>query len=148
LGAHAIRNCDQSRGPDPPFAAIRRALECEGKLGDHQRNVGIVVCAARERTGLLRYKGGPASFTSSLRWQLRNTPVDLVEIIPPAVDTDLQAPGLHKFGVNVDEFADHVFAELEAGKIETAYGTAVTASVSPPQRLAGIFQEMNERFSS
>jgi len=88
------------------------------------------------------------SFTLSLRWQLRNTPVEVVEIIPPAVDTDLQAPGLHKFGVNVDEFADHVFADLEAGKVETAYGTAVTASVSPPQRLAGIFQEINERFSS
>ena len=88
------------------------------------------------------------SFTLSLRWQLRNTSVDVVEIIPPAVDTDLQAPGLHTFGVNVNEFADHVFAELEAGKNETAYGTAVTASVSPPQRLAGIFEEMNKRFSS
>jgi uncharacterized oxidoreductase len=88
------------------------------------------------------------SFTQSLRWQLRNTSVEVIEVIPPAVDTDLQAPGLHKFGVNVDEFADHVFADLEEGKIETAYGTAVTASVSPPQRLAGIFEEMNKRFSS
>lgn len=88
------------------------------------------------------------SFTLSLRWQMRETSVQVVEIIPPAVDTDLQAPGLHTFGVNVDEFADHVFAELAAGKTETAYGTAVTASVSPPQRLAGIFEEMNKRFSS
>jgi uncharacterized oxidoreductase len=93
-------------------------------------------------------KAGLHSFTLSLRWQLKNTSVDVVEIIPPAVDTDLQAPGLHKFGVNVNEFADHVFADLEEGKIETAYGTAVTASVSPPQRLTGIFEEMNKRFSS
>ena len=52
----------------------------------------------------------------SLRWQLKDTHVRVVEIIPPAVNTDLQAPGLHTFGVNVDEFADHVFDELAAGK--------------------------------
>ena len=52
----------------------------------------------------------------------------MVEIIPPAVDTDLQAPGLHTFGVNVDEFADHVFNEIEAESIEIAYGSAHAAS--------------------
>src|SRR3982750_2095250 len=33
------------------------------------------------------------SFTLSLRHQLKATPIEVVEIIPPAVDTDLQAPG-------------------------------------------------------
>src|SRR5688572_3787809 len=64
------------------------------------------------------------SFTLSLRWQLKDTPIEVIEIIPPAVDTDLQAPGLHKFGVDVDEFADAVFECLEQGKQEIAYGTA------------------------
>jgi uncharacterized oxidoreductase len=65
----------------------------------------------------LRHKGRDfIPFTLSLRWQLRETSVEVIEIIPPAVDTDLQAPGLHKFGVDVDEFADHVFAELEKGR--------------------------------
>ena len=84
------------------------------------------------------------SFTLSLRHQLRDTGVEVIEIIPPAVDTDLQAPGLHTFGVNVDEFADHVFAELQAGKLEIAYGTAAISNHSSREELDVIFQRMNE----
>ena len=84
------------------------------------------------------------SFTLSLRWQLRDTGVEVVEIIPPAVDTDLQSPGLHTFGVNVDEFADQVFTELEACKTEIAYGTALTGSHASRDELDQIFEQMNQ----
>jgi uncharacterized oxidoreductase len=87
------------------------------------------------------------SFTLSLRWQLRDREVEVIEIIPPAVDTDLQAPGLHTFGVNVDEFADHVFSELESGSIEIAYGTAKTAREASREALDAIYQNMNASFS-
>lgn len=86
------------------------------------------------------------SFTLSLRWQLKETHVKVIEIIPPAVDTDLQAPGLHTFGVNVDEFADHVFSELEQGSIEIAYGTAHAASRASRETLDEIYQNMNSSF--
>ena len=86
------------------------------------------------------------SFTLSLRWQLKESHVRVVEIIPPAVDTDLQAPGLHTFGVNVDEFADHVFNELEAGNIEIAYGSAHAASRASRETLDEIYQNMNSSF--
>ena len=86
------------------------------------------------------------SFTLSLRWQLRDTGVEVVEIIPPAVDTDLQSPGLHTFGVNVDEFADQVFTELEACKTEIAYGTALTGSHASRDELDQIFEQMNQSF--
>jgi len=86
------------------------------------------------------------SFTLSLRWQLRETSVEVIEIIPPAVDTDLQAPGLHKFGVDVDEFADHVFAELEKGESEIAYGTALAASRASREELNEIYERMNGAF--
>lgn len=86
------------------------------------------------------------SFTLSLRWQLRGTSTEVLEIVPPAVDTDLQAPGLHTFGVNVDEFADHVFAELEKGEIEVAYGTALAASQASRDELDKIYKMMNSRF--
>jgi uncharacterized oxidoreductase len=86
------------------------------------------------------------SFTLSLRWQLRDTGVEVVEIIPPAVDTDLQAPGLHTFGVNVDEFADYVFDQLEAGKTEIAYGTALAGSQASRDELNMIFERMNSTF--
>jgi len=86
------------------------------------------------------------SFTLSLRWQLKDSQIEVIEVIPPAVDTDLQAPGLHKFGANVDEFADHVFAELEKGETEIAYGTAITASRASREDLNIIFEHMNEAF--
>jgi len=86
------------------------------------------------------------SFTLSLRWQLRETKTEVIEIIPPAVDTDLQAPGLHKFGVNVDLFADHVFEELEKGENEIAYGTALGASQASGAELSEIFDRMNSQF--
>lgn len=53
-------------------------------------------------------------FTWSLR-QLRTTPIMVIEIILPAVDTDLKAPGLHKFGVNVDKFTYAIYAKLKDG---------------------------------
>jgi uncharacterized oxidoreductase len=86
------------------------------------------------------------SFTLSLRWQLRETGIEVVEIIPPAVDTDLQAPGLHTFGVNVDEFADHVFQELEKGETEIAYGTALAGSRASREELDTVFERMNSAF--
>ena len=79
-----------------------------------------------------------------MRHQFRDTPIEVIEIIPPAVDTDLQAPGLHTFGVNVDEFADAVFTELEKDQSEIAYGTAVMSSHAPREQLDKIFEQMNQ----
>jgi uncharacterized oxidoreductase len=86
------------------------------------------------------------SFTLSLRWQLRESGIEIIEIIPPAVDTDLQAPGLHKFGANVDEFADAVFKGLEDGESEIAYGTAQVSSQASREQLDDIYQKMNQGF--
>ena len=83
------------------------------------------------------------SFTLSARRQYASEGVEVIEVIPPAVDTDLQAPGLHTFGVNTDEFADHVFAELEKGKTEIAYGTAAASSTASREGLEEIFARMN-----
>ena len=83
------------------------------------------------------------SYTLSLRWQLADTPVEVIEVIPPAVDTDLGGPGLHTFGVNVDEFADAVFEGLEEGQTEIAYGSALTASQASRDELDKIYEGMN-----
>jgi uncharacterized oxidoreductase len=85
------------------------------------------------------------SFTLSLRRQLADTPVQVIEVIPPAVDTDLGGPGLHTFGVAVDEFADAVMARLAAGDPEITYGFAEQASRGSRQELDAIFARMNAR---
>lgn len=84
------------------------------------------------------------SFTLSLRHQLAGAPIQVIEIIPPAVDTDLGGPGLHKFGVPVNEFADSVFERLAAGELEIAYGFAQQSSRASRQELDAIFSKMNQ----
>ena len=85
------------------------------------------------------------SFTLSLRLQLADTPIQVIEVIPPAVDTDLGGPGLHTFGIAVDEFADAVMARLAAGDLEITYGFAEQASRASRQELDEIFARMNAR---
>lgn len=84
------------------------------------------------------------SFTLSLRHQLAGLSIQVIEIIPPAVDTDLGGPGLHKFGVHVDVFADSVFERLAAGEIEIAYGFAQQASQASRHELDATFARLNQ----
>jgi uncharacterized oxidoreductase len=84
------------------------------------------------------------SFTLSLRHQLAGTGIQVIEVIPPAVNTDLGGPGLHTFGVPVDEFADSVFQRLAAGELEIAYGFAQQSSRASRQELEAIFARMNQ----
>ncbi|GGH78023.1 putative oxidoreductase [Pullulanibacillus pueri] len=65
------------------------------------------------------------SFTMSLRHQLSATSVEVIEVAPPAVNTDLGGAGLHTTGEPLDAFADGIFKGLEEGKQEIGYGSSV-----------------------
>ncbi len=90
-------------------------------------------------------KAAMRSFTLSLRDQLKDTPIEVVEIIPPAVDTDLGGPGLHTWGVPLDEFADAAFAQLREGKQEVTYGFSAEAMQAGAGEREAIFARMNAR---
>jgi len=83
------------------------------------------------------------SFTLSLRHQLRDTAIEVVEIVPPAVDTDLGGPGLHTFGVDVNEFADAVMTRVAAGEQEVGYGFAEQSRQASREQLDATFERMN-----
>ncbi|HMI31084.1 MAG TPA: SDR family NAD(P)-dependent oxidoreductase [Candidatus Limnocylindrales bacterium] len=87
------------------------------------------------------------SFTLSLRHQLAGTPIQVIEIIPPAVNTDLGGPGLHTFGVPVEEFINAVMMGLRQGDPEIAYGFSQRASSASRADLDEIFQRMNQAAS-
>jgi len=84
------------------------------------------------------------SFTLSLRHQLSGTPIDVIEIIPPAVDTDLGGKGLHTFGVPLDEFTDGIVEQLKMGSIEATYGFSAESSRATREQLEVIFTQMNQ----
>ena len=85
------------------------------------------------------------SFTLSLRHQLAPAGIAVLEIVPPAVDTDLGGPGLHTFGVNVDEFADSVMARLAAGEQEVGFGSSEKSRLASRAELDEQFRVMNNR---
>ena len=83
------------------------------------------------------------SFTLSLRHQLKDTALDVVEIVPPAVNTDLGGPGLHTFGVDLDAFADSIFGRLENGETEIGYETSEARRLASRQELDAYFAQSN-----
>ncbi|MED2976202.1 SDR family NAD(P)-dependent oxidoreductase [Bacillus swezeyi] len=67
------------------------------------------------------------SFTMSLRHQLSDAAVEVIEVAPPAVNTDLGGVGLHDFGAPLDEFADAIFNGLQEGRFEIGYAISEKA---------------------
>jgi uncharacterized oxidoreductase len=62
------------------------------------------------------------SFTLSLRELLKPKNIEVIEVIPPALNTDLGGKGLHDYAPPVSDFVDSIFEQLKAGKTELAYG--------------------------
>jgi uncharacterized oxidoreductase len=81
------------------------------------------------------------SYTLSLRHQLRDTSVEVIEVIPPAVHSNLG--GSHAFGVPTDEYADSVMAQLAEGRAEVTYQFSAEASQAPRAALDAIFARLN-----
>jgi uncharacterized oxidoreductase len=81
------------------------------------------------------------SFTLSSREQLKAHSVGVIEIIPPAVKTNLG--GSHNFGVELDEFADSVIEQLQSGSPEVTFGTSTQWSQFSREEADGAFQQIN-----
>lgn len=83
------------------------------------------------------------SFTLSLRHQLANTSIKVIEVIPPSVQTDLGGKGWHDSGTPLNEFGDAVFDGLKQGKEEITYGYTVHSSRASREELDELFKRMN-----
>jgi uncharacterized oxidoreductase len=83
------------------------------------------------------------SYALTLRHQLKALKIEVIEICPPHVDTDLGAPGINKAGIPVDTFADAVMDELRGGAVEITYGYSTkAANASRPERNK-LFETLN-----
>lgn len=85
------------------------------------------------------------SFTLSLRHMVKNRKIEVIEIIPPALNTDLGGKGLHDYAPPVIEFIEAVFNQLRQEKIEITHGFSESMTKSGPEELQKAFERMNSR---
>jgi uncharacterized oxidoreductase len=83
------------------------------------------------------------SFTLSLRHLLKSKNIEVIEIIPPALNTDLGGKGLHNNAPAVNEFIDVIFSQLSQGKNELSSGFSEFMIKAGPDDLQKAFDRMN-----
>jgi uncharacterized oxidoreductase len=84
------------------------------------------------------------SWIQSLRHQLRDTSIRIVEMIPPKVNTDLGGKGLHGDGVALESYVEDAFNKLCEGKLEFGYGSSEEARTADRNDLKDIFRQRNQ----
>ncbi|KQS36009.1 SDR family oxidoreductase [Pedobacter sp. Leaf194] len=83
------------------------------------------------------------SFTLSLRHQLKNENVEVIEIIPPALNTELGGTGLHNEYPPVSDFIESIFNQLLEGKNELTFGTSEPRAKANNDAISAYFKMMN-----
>lgn len=83
------------------------------------------------------------SFTLSLRHLLKGRNIEVVEIIPPALNTDLGGKGLHDHAPPVSAFIDAIFPQLEAGRDEVAFAFSEERLNAWPELYKTSFARLN-----
>jgi uncharacterized oxidoreductase len=83
------------------------------------------------------------SFTLSLRHLLKTRNIEVIEVIPPALNTDLGGIGLHDGQPAVSDFIESIFDQLKEGKTELTFGFSEMMTKATPEALQQAFQRMN-----
>lgn len=83
------------------------------------------------------------SFTLSLRALVKPRGIEVIELIPPALNTDLGGKGLHDQAPPVSAFIDAIFEQLKQGKIELTFGFSEAMTKASPDDLRAAFDRMN-----
>ncbi len=83
------------------------------------------------------------SFTLSLRHQLKDSNVEVIEIIPPALNTDLGGKGIHNAHPAVSDFVASIFEQNKEGKTELTFGTSESRASVNNESIAEYFSRLN-----
>ena len=83
------------------------------------------------------------SFTLSLRYLLKPKGIEVIEIIPPALNTDLGGKGLHDQAPQVSDFIKAIFEQLQQGKTELTFGFSEAMAKASQEDLQKAFARMN-----
>lgn len=83
------------------------------------------------------------SFTLSLRHLLKQKDIEVIEIIPPALNTDLGGKSLHTTAPPVSDFIESIFQQLKEGKNELTFASSETRANAGMKELKEYFNLMN-----
>jgi uncharacterized oxidoreductase len=83
------------------------------------------------------------SFTLSLRHLLKGRGIDVIEIVPPALNTDLGGKGIHNAAPPVSGFIDSIFEQLEQGKNQLTYASSDDRAKASAAALEKYFTQLN-----
>jgi len=83
------------------------------------------------------------SFTLSLRHMLKSKNIEVIEMIPPALNTDLGGKGLHDGQPAVSDFVNSVFQQIKEGKLELTFGYSEILAKATPEVINATFKQMN-----
>lgn len=83
------------------------------------------------------------SFTLSLRHMLKAKNIEVIEMIPPALNTDLGGKGLHDGQPPVSDFINAVFQQMKEGKTELTFGFSEVMAKATPDIINATFNKMN-----
>jgi uncharacterized oxidoreductase len=83
------------------------------------------------------------SFTLSTRYLLKSKNIEVIEIIPPALNTDLGGKGLHDSAPPVRDFIQAIFVQLKEGKTELTFGFSEAMAKANPEDIKNAFNRLN-----
>ena len=83
------------------------------------------------------------SFTLSLRHLLKPKNIAVIELIPPALNTDLGGKGLHDNAPPVSDFINAVFEQLKQGKTTCTFGFSEALANAGPAEQQIAFEKLN-----
>ena len=84
------------------------------------------------------------SYTLSLRQLLKAKNIEVIEMIPPALNTDLGGKGLHDTAPPVTDFIETIFEQLKQGKTQLTFGFSEAMTKATPDDLQNTFNRMNQ----
>lgn len=83
------------------------------------------------------------SWTLSLRYLLKPEGIEVIELVPPALNTDLGGKGLHDAAPPVGDFINSAFAQLKEGKDTVTFGFSEAMINAGPAEQKAAFSKMN-----
>ncbi len=83
------------------------------------------------------------SFSISMQHLLKSKNIEVIEIIPPALNTDLGGKGLHDAAPPVSDFINAIFSQLKNGKTKLSHGFSDVLVNASPDDLQEAFDRMN-----